>query len=123
MDLGEIKKAIGEAKSKRHGEIIFGMDVDDGAGLVYVTVYLENSVVEFTTDVPIYKWGGDLERALEDLFGEFGIDKYGITFHHHIGETHDKDVQVFAGKQVPEVVEYILENFYEGDEEFSYFSR
>lgn len=119
LNYDEIGQIIEKAKSENRKEIIFGTDViviENGyGGLVYAYVFLGKNMVEFTTDVPDFKFNnGDLELALEKLFSKFGIDKFEIKIHHHKGDFHDKDVRFILDRsdKLPEVIKYILQNFY-----------
>ena len=132
--ISEIKEILASAKKSKHNEIIFGIDVSRNEsnkdlinGLFYLNVSLKENFIQFTTDVSDYIWDrGELESTLEDLFKKFGTDKYNIVFHHHKGEFHDKDIQVYTSiEKIPEIIEYLLSRFYKWSSStgYSYFSK
>ena len=126
LNYEEIGQIIEKAKSENRKEIIIGADVEviekGYGGLVYAFVFLDKNTIEFTTDVPDYKFNkGELELALENLFSKFRIYKFEVNIHHHKGDIHDKDIRFSLenSKDLPEVIKYILQNFYKS-QDFDY---
>jgi len=117
LDYEKIGQVIEKAKNENLKEIIIGTDVEvieNGCGgLVYSFIFLDKNKIEFTTDVPDYI-EEELENRLEKLFNNFRIGKFEIVFHHHKGDFHDKDIRFSLenSEDLPEVIRYILQNFY-----------
>jgi hypothetical protein len=124
LNFEEIGQILEKAKSENRKEIIIGTDVEiietGYGGLVYAFVFLDKNTIEFTTDVPDYI-SEELENRLEKLFSNFGIYKFEINIHHHKGDFHDKDIRFSLenSENLPEVIKFILQNFYES-QDFDY---
>lgn len=116
METEEIIHDLEKARKENKKIMFLGLECDrrkgkhNTFGLIYITVYLDESVIEFTTDTSDYI-KENLEDRLNKLYDKFGIKKSEILFHNS-KKGHDKDIKIFVEGKIETVLLYVLKNFY-----------